>query len=550
MVIAYFLVVRLWPATYATPIGWLTAVIVGYIGWGMPINWVFAASIEGAITAIQILYIVFGALLLLYTLIQSGAFDAISRGFSSISDDRRVQVVLLAFLFVNFLEGTAGFGSPAAIVAPLLLGLGFPALAAVVVSLIGPIMSVTFGGVGVPISIGVQEPMESVESIRTAIESNGLTVAEFSNQVAIWAGGFHAVIGMLLPLIGVSILVYFFGEDRTLEPVREVAPLCIFAGLSFVVPYWLTAYYIGPEFPSIIGSLVGLTVVTAMLRAGYLHPDSHWDFPPQEEWPDHWVGTIEPGGGEEIKDANPDMPLWKAWMPYITLVALILITRLIPTVQNTMQTSLIIEWNSILGTSLGNSIAWLYVPGTVLILSALISIPLYSMNSHQIQDAFKETTEKISSPVVALIFVVAMATIMLQSGAHDEATDSMIVVLATFTSDITGVMYPSVAALIGALGAFLMGSNTVSNLTFGSFQYEAAAQLELSRTIIVSAQVVGGAIGNLIAIHNVVAALATVGLVGEEGRVIRLNLIPLVYYSVAMAILMLTLIYVITPTVF
>jgi len=145
------------PATLTMPIAWLLAAGVGFFGWGMTGTQVAAFSLAGVATASEILWIVFGAILLLYTLKQSGAFEVINAGFSSISDDRRVQVVLLVFLMGTFIEGAAGFGTPAAIVGPLLVGLGFPPLAAVVVALTGNIMGITFGAVGTPIIIGLEE---------------------------------------------------------------------------------------------------------------------------------------------------------------------------------------------------------------------------------------------------------------------------------------------------------------------------------------------------------------------------------------------------------
>ena len=132
VVVAALLVGLLWPASRAMPVAWLAAAAVAFLAWGMPIEWILAASVNGAMAAVEILWIVLGALVLLYTLMNSGAVDRINAGFASISDDRRVQVVLLGFFLATFIEGVAGFGTPAAVVAPLLLALGFPAFAAVV----------------------------------------------------------------------------------------------------------------------------------------------------------------------------------------------------------------------------------------------------------------------------------------------------------------------------------------------------------------------------------------------------------------------------------
>ncbi|GAB7009978.1 L-lactate permease [Halorubrum trueperi] len=558
----------LWPATRAMPLAWVAALVVGYTAWSMPVNWLAAASAVGVMTAFEILWIVFGALVLLYTLMEAGAFDRINRGFATVSDDRRVQIVLIAFFMATFIEGAAGFGTPAAVVAPLLLGLGFPALAAVVAGIIGHIIAVTYGAVGTPIVVGIQDPLESVEFTRQAIEGGGMTVQEFSFEVAAWAATYHALVGFVMPLFAVGMVVYFFGDpdDRSLAPAWEVAPLCLLSGIAFAVPYWLSAWFLTAEFPSLIGSMVGGAIILSILRAGYLLPDDEWEFPEREKWEDHWVGTIEPGqsNGSNGKDTSmeaeaadlsggEDMTLMRAWSPYVLLVLLLVVTRAVAPVSNFINRDIfILSWNEILGTSLSGAVAWMNVPGFWLLVSAVLAIPIFGMSGEEVGEAWKEAARKIVSPFIALIFVIAMVQVMLQSGAHPGAPEagSMIVLLAQTTADTLGVAYPAVASLIGALGAAMAGSNTVSNITFGAFQFEAATQLGLPRTIVVGAQAVGGAIGNLVAIHNLVAALATVGLLGQEGRVMRLNMIPLLYYATGVGVLCVLFSYVLFPGVF
>ena len=561
------LVGLLWPATRAMPIAYVAALLVGFFVWDMPGEYLVAASAVGVMTAIQILWIVFGALLLLYTLMQAGAFDRINQGFATISDDRRVQIVLLGFFLATFIEGAAGFGTPAAVVAPLLLALGFPALAAVIAALIGHIVAVTYGAVGTPIIIGIEDPLGSTAATSTAITEGGFTVQGYALEVAVWAATYHALVGFVMPLFAVGMVVYFFGDpdERSLEPAWEVAPLCLFSGLAFVVPYWLSAQ-VSAEFPSLMGAMVGGAIVVGALKAGYFVPDEEWDFPDREEWPAHWVGTIEPGransrgstGGPSdptvadggVAMSNGDrMSLLRAWTPYILLVVLLVVTRVVDPIAQFLQ-RFATEWNNILGTGLGGGIDWLYVPGFWLVVCALIAIPLYRMSGDQIRGAWTEAGEKLVAPLIALVFVIAMVQVMLQSGAHAEGTESMIFVLAQATADAIGPAYPFIAPLIGALGAAMAGSNTVSNITFGGFQFEAAQQLGLPTQIVVGAQAVGGAIGNLVAIHNVVAALATVGLVGEEGRVMRLNLIPLIYYAIGVGLITTLFAYVVFPGLF
>jgi lactate permease len=559
--ITVIMVVLYQPATVTMPIAWLIAVAVGVVGWSMPPELIAAASIAGVFTATEILWIVFGAILLLYTLKQSGAFDAINAGFSSISDDRRVQVVLLVFLMGSFIEGAAGFGTPAAIVGPLLVGLGFPPLAAVVVALTGNIMAITFGAVGTPLIIGLEEVFTQNEQILTAIQAQGFTVTEYVANVAVWAASIHVIVGVALPFISVAMMTRFFGEQRSVRPAVELLPLTTFAWASFAVPYWLTAYFLGPTFPGLLGAMIGLFVTAATLRAGYLLPDEEWEFGPRETWPSHWVGDIEPGesvSGEQptaatdggtVGTSRDRMSLGRAWAPYVLTAALLVVTRVWTPLQTFLTSNGVIAWRGILGTGLGGSFRTLYLPGAIFVFVSVLTYGLHGMGRDEIAASWVETVRKILPAVIALWFAVATVQIMINSGRAGEL-DSMLVILSDLTANTAGAIYPFFASLVGAFGAFIAGSNTVSDILFGTFQFNAARNLGVPTQVVVGAQAVGGAIGNLVAIHNVVAALAVVGLVGEEGRVIRLELIPLAYYATATGLLTVVFAYVVAPTVF
>ncbi|NUE03833.1 L-lactate permease [Halorubraceae archaeon YAN] len=554
LIVVSLLVGLLWPASRVMPLAWATAAAVAFVVWEMPLNYIAAASITGVMAAIEILWIVFGALVLLYTLMASGAVDRINSGFAQISDDRRVQVILLGFFLATFIEGVAGFGTPAAVVAPLLLALGFPALAAVVAALIGHAVATVFGAVGTPVIVGFETPLNAVEA--QIAQGTGQTVSQFSAEAAVYAALFNGLLGILMPLVAVSMIVYFFGEDRSLKPALDVAPLALLSGVLFAVPYVLSAYLIGPELPSIFAAMIGGAVVVGLLKAGYFVPDSEWEFPPRESWPSHWVGTIEPGTDDAATgtETQPQsMSLLRAWSPYLILVVLLIGTRVIDPIATFLEDGplMAIEWN-VFGTGLVGEIAWAYVPGTWLLLSAVIAIPLFGMRRPEISSAWKEAAGKIVSPAVALVFVIAMVEIMLETTAHGTAPvdGSMIVVLADATASLTGAAYPFFAPIVGMVGAFVAGSITVSNITFTAFQFEVGTTLGLSTTLLIAAQSIGAAIGNLIAIHNVIAALATVGMAGATGRVIRLNLIPVAYYLIGGGILTTIAVYVVFPTLF
>lgn len=573
VVIAVLMVILYQPATITMPVAWLVAVGAAYIGWEMTPTLIAAASIRGALTATRILIIVFGAILLLYTLKESGAFEVINAGFSSISNDRRVQVVLLVFLMGSFIEGAAGFGTPAAIVGPLLVGLGFPPLAAVVVALTGNILAITFGAVGTPLIIGFEDVVFSGDVGQQILANSGFeSVSAYVAQIGVWAAVIHAIVGVAIPFIGVAMMTRFFGEERSIRPALEVLPLTLFAWAAFVIPYLLTAVFLGPTFPALLGAMVGLLVVTATLRAGYFLPEEEWDFAPQSRWPDHWVGSIEPGsgvgaaetgdqtvatdGGTSFRDLHSqDMSLGMAWLPYVIVAALLILTRIVTEVE-TLLLEFQLVWDNILGTPFGESIEIFYLPGTLFVVVAVVTYLLHGMDTREIRDSWEEAIVNIAPAVIALWFAVATVMIMQRTG-HDVVLQAvatvdtgMLTLLSEVTADFTGGVFPFFSGFIGAFGAFIAGSNTVSDILFGLFQFEAAQQIGVPTQIVVGAQAVGGAIGNLIAIHNVVAALAVVGLVGEEGRVIRLELIPLVYYAVATGIITLLLAYVVVPGVY
>ncbi|WP_340098054.1 L-lactate permease [Salinibaculum salinum] len=555
------------PATVTMPIAWILASAVGFIGWGMSGTEIAAFSLSGVATASEILWIVFGAILLLYTLKQSGAFEVINAGFSSISDDRRVQVVLLVFLMGTFIEGAAGFGTPAAIVGPLLVGLGFPPLAAVVVALTGNLMGITFGAVGTPLIIGLEEVVFAQPEITAEVTGAGgfENVTAYVASVGVWAASIHVIVGVMLPFIGVAMMTRFFGEQRSIKPALEVLPLTLFAWASFAVPYWATAYFLGPTFPALLGAMIGLLITGATLRAGYLLPDEEWNFGPRESWPEHWVGDIEPGestsgsdravatdGGTVSERHSQNMSLGMAWLPYIITAGLLVVTRTIDPIQTPLQNNpLNLEFVEILGVAgASGSFRTLYLPGFLFVVVSVVTYGLHGMNSREIKESWTESVQKILPAVIALWFAVATVQVMINSGVGAALDASMLDVLSNLTADVTGAAYPFFSGFIGAFGAFIAGSNTVSDILFGAFQYNAAQNIGVSTQVVVGAQAVGGAIGNLIAIHNVVAALAVVGLVGEEGRVIRLELIPLAYYGIFTGILTLLFAYVVAPGAF
>lgn len=536
-----------WPATRAMPIAFVVALVLVFFIWETPVNWILASSVNGVVIALKIIIIVFGALVLLFTLRESGALAAINRGFSSISPDRRVQAIIVAWLFGAFIEGSAGFGTPAALVAPLLLSLGFPALAAVMVALIANSTPVSYGAVGTPTLIGVGTSLETPE-ILEAVAANGLTYAEFIRQVGLWTALQHSLPGIFIPLIMVAMLTRFFGKNKSIKEGLAIWPYAIFAGLCFVVPYLLVAWWLGPEFPSLLGGLIGLMILIPATQRGFLVPRQTWDFPEKNQWEKNWMGSISM---DSAADLNLRMPVLFAWIPYILIGFLLVITRVQFLPINALIKSVKYVSPNLFGTSVTTDFDPLYIPGIMpFILIALVCIPLFRMKKQQVGMAWSEAVKRIKGPFIALIFAVPMVRLMMQSGENPNEFVSMPIAMAEFMAITFQGAWPLVDSFVGALGSFMSGSNTVSNMLFSLFQYSIAENLGLSRTIIVSLQNIGGALGNMICVHNVIAACATVGLVGVEGLLIKRNLIPMTLAAILVGAIGLLMAFLVVPELF
>ena len=551
--VALFLVILRWPAKYAMPLAYAVAVVVALGFWGTEFNVVAAASINGVVVALNILFIVFGAILLLYTLRESGAIATIQRGFADISPDRRVQAIIIAWLFGCLIEGASGFGTPAAIAAPLLVALGFPAMAAVVSAMIIQSTPVSFGAVGTPILVGVDQGLAGQSVTERMVEAAGMTHAEFVNQIGMQVAMIHSIVGFLVPLIMVGMLTRFFGKNRSFMDGLRAWPFALFAGLAFVIPYYAVAALLGPAFPSLIGGLIGLAIVVPAARAGFLVPKDTFQFEERSKWEPEWISRFQDDTQPERAEGAKQLTQAQAWAPYVIVAILLVLTRTIDPVVAALQ-SVEFSWSNIFGTDISASSTPLYLPGFVLLVTSVITYFLHQMWNHgSYLNAWKTAGNTILAAGVALIFAVPMVQVFINSapGGYDDVTQirealeggvamgaaaqiaSMPEVLAQSVATLAGGLWPIFAPLIGGLGAFLAGSNTVSNLMFSFFQISTAEQIGLGSagaSLVVALQAVGGAGGNMVTVHNVVAASATVGLIGREGDVIRKTLIPMTYY--------------------
>ena len=523
LAIFVFMVGFRWPASKAMPLAFFITVVLTFFIWQTSVNWILASTLEGVVLAIKIILIVFGALVLLFTLQTCGALEAIKQGFVSISPDRRVQTIIIAWFFGAFIEASAGFGTPAALAAPLLLSLGFPALAAVMVALIANSTPVSFGAVGTPTIIGIGSSLQTPEIVET-ISRAGMTHQEFLYQIGVWTALQHLLIGIFIPLMIVAMLTRFFGEKKSIKEGLAIWPYAIFAGICFIVPYVLVAILLGPEFPSMFGSLIGMSVIIPLTKAGFLTPKQIWDFPEKSKWEKNWMGSI--AINKELHTGK--VGLLKAWIPYVLIGLLLVLTRIGSLPFKSWVTSVKYISPKLFHTTITTDFDPLNIPGIMpFILIALICIPMFQMDKREVSAAWREAVMRIKGPLVALLFAVPLVRVMIYSGINPNEYVSMPIAMAQSMAHIFNKAWPLIDTFVGALGSFISGSNTVSNMLFALFQYSVADSLGISRIIIVSMQNVGGALGNMICVHNIIAACATVGLVGVEGLLIKRNLIPM-----------------------
>ena len=534
-----------WSAKKTMPIVLAVTAAIALFIWDMTFNRVFSSILEGSVITVSVLWIVFGAIFLLNTLKHTGAIAVIRAGFINVSPDRRVQAIIIAWCFGTFLEGASGFGTPAAIAAPLMMAIGFPALGAVLMGMMIQSTPVSFGAVGTPIVIGVNKGLDTT-AISVQLAQQGLAWEDFLQLITSQVAMIHGVIGTFMPLLMVMMLTRFFGKNKSWKEGLAIWPFAIFTGLAFTIPYTLTGVFLGPEFPALIGGLVSIAIVINAAKRGFLVPKTTWDFEPQKNWPSEWMGKLVISKEDiTVPLENKTMSAVMAWFPYL-LVALLLVCSRVFVEFKTLLTSATLDFTSILGESdISASFSPLYLPGGLLLISALVAaFAQTNKPTKALSDAFGESSKTVLSAGFVLIFTIPMVRIFINSGVNLTDVASMPVASAELFAGTFGNAFPLVSATIGALGAFIAGSNTVSNMMFSQFQYEAAMSLHISPSLIIAAQAVGAAAGNMIAIHNVVAASATVGLLGMEGATLRRTILPTLYYVLFCGIIVMAAIYI------
>ncbi|WP_082232167.1 L-lactate permease [Halobacillus massiliensis] len=508
-----FLVLFRMPARKGMFLSALIVISLAFFVWGMNSNVIAASILQGIHKTLTILFILFGAIVLLNTLKRTGAVNRINEGFRSISTDMRVQVVIVAFLFGSLIEGAAGFGTPAAVTGPLLVALGFTPMAAAVVALVADSSAVPFGAVGTPVQVGLSN-----------LPNAGL---ELFREIGVQIAFLDLFAGTFIPFVIIVLLTVFFGKKKGFKDALELLPWALFIGIVYTSSSLLYAFLFGFEFVAILASLTGLIVAALTAKKGFLLPAATWQDALEDVKENEAAAAGEPSS----------MPLLTAWAPYLIIVALLLLTRIVPSVKEAAMTWVDLTWNNILGVE-GVTSAWeiLYSPGTVLVAAALLSLIIQRKSFQCFTGASKESFLSMKDAALALAATLALVQVFTNSGINTSDLISMPEYIAQTLASSFGPIWVFMAPFLGELGSFITGSATVSTLTFSPIQYNIAEQVGFDTNTVLSLQIIGAAAGNMICVHNVVAAGTVVGLSGKEGDIIRKTIGPALLYGLFVGI--------------
>ncbi|WP_424006711.1 L-lactate permease [Haloferax denitrificans] len=550
IVVAFVLLAGLrWSAARSMGVGWVLATALALTLWNMePTAWA-GAAVYGALEGLNIVLIVFGAILLMNYLEISGAIETIRWYFRRLERDRRIQLLLIGLGFETIIEGVAGFGTPGALAAPLFIGLGFPPLAAAVFGLFFNAPNPQFGAAGTPIIGGVSQ----IESILPAAMAGG----PFRQLVSAWTGVMTGLTFAFWGLLGVFLLVYWFGDDdeRSVRgAARAAAPIAPFAlvlgaltgGVQLAV-----AWFIGPALPDIAAGFAVLAVGVVMADRDVLVPAERWTFPDRRGWLDEWLGGLDPSS-LDTDEPRKRMPVWKAWVPYVAVAVVLLVTRW-PTLDlvSVLQGFTVGPYEIFGYETMSWSLAYLYLPGTMPFLPVAVLTGLfYRMDAGEMVGAWTESGRQVAAAAVTLVVAVSLTQVMIQSNINPAETVGMMSVLSLVLAEGAGSALPLVAPWIGALGTFVTGSNTTSDILFNALQYNAAADVGISRALVVAIQNVGGGVGNMVSVLNIAAISGVIGIAGREGDILRKVVVPTVVFALFAGVVGSLLVYVVAPGVF
>lgn len=474
------------PAHKATIIGLAVSAIIAVIAWNMPVSLMLKAALEGVVMAVwPILWVILAAIFTYNVSVETGAMDKMRDQIASLSDDRRIQALLIAWGFGAFLEAAAGFGTAVAIPAAILIGLGFEPLAAAVLCLIANTVPVAFGAVGIPVT--------------TLAQVADLPVMDLTYDIALQLTPFVIIIpaGLILMM------------TRSAAGLKGVTGAALVAGISFAIPQLLIAKFVGPQLTAIGASIVSMAATA--LWAKNFPPAQIWHFPFEGT-----KGTEKRKIGVRAADNQTVFDQVAAWAPYLLILVFILATSpLVPTLNTAFGhvKSYILIYNAPGGKPL--AIDWLLTPGTLIVIAAIIGGFIQGATAAGLVKILYKTFVNLKKTSITIISIVALAKIMSYSG--------MVAAIALALAKVTGSAYPLLAPALGALGTFVTGSDTSANVLFGPLQKQTALQIGVDPTWIAASNTTGATAGKMISPQSIAIATTATGQSGKEGEILAIT---------------------------
>ena len=478
----------------ALVISYLMSVFSALFLWKMDIAGVASASLYGGLKALDLLLIIGGAILLLNALRETGLMAVISSVFQRISPDRRVQALIIGYLFGAFIEGAAGYGTPAAIAAPLLVGLGFPPVAACSVALISNSTPVPFAAAGTP--------MNSVMmNLEAQLRQNGGSVALMAHQTTMKTVLYLGASGILVPVMVVAVLV--------LSCAFGMAAAALAARRHFLTPLYVWTFEESePAEKTASSARCTRSVQPGLQRTARLigHPDLQR------------TARLTGHPGLQKTEHLTIRKAFLAWLPYMVIGAALLLTRIPAFGLRKLLSSFAFTIRHVGGNAdLDYRFAPLYNPGIFPFFATALGT-IFACRRKLTRSAtariFSGTGRQLLKIAVPLVCGMSMVQIMTGSSDNAAGLPGMLTLISQTLVNLFGTAFPMLSPVLGVIGAFVSGSCTVSGILFGPLQYETALALKLSASSILGLQMAGGAIGNMICIHNVVAVSSTAGVTG------------------------------------
>ncbi|MFH1067963.1 MAG: L-lactate permease [bacterium] len=526
--------VLVWQQFHSMPIGLGLTAFLALVVWRMSILSIIASCVQGVLLSVQLIILIISVIFFVEVMRGSGVTNAMRPAFSHISPDRRIQAIFVAWLFEGCLESVLGFAATSGVCATILIGIGFPPACAVMLGVMGTVVASAFSAGGAPILFGVAKGLEQQPQFASWLNASGMDFERYLHFIGAQVSVVHGVVGVFMPLLMIMMMTRFFGRQQTWTEGLSAAPFALFCGLAFVVPYILAAVFVGPEFPSRIGGLVGMAVVMTALRTGFLTPPDKWDFLPIPQWQRAWsAGPYQP------PPPLTPMPSWMPWFPYVLLVTLIIISRLPDSPVQALLQPYYVQKPNFMGTDINFTFQPLFMFHCLL----LVSVAVVTMFMHRFRGAGDYFGQRMTMPashaVLNMPLTMSIICIYINSNVNHSGWPGMFASIAQWISSmsISQWIMPFLTPFLAAGGSHFAFVSLYSDLIFSPFQHDVGQSLGISGAFFVALQVSGASVGNLFAGHYVTGTCIAVEKTGVAGPTNKKNQLFMIGYLFFMGLI-------------